>query len=133
MLNATHTHGGRALGFASIAIGLTEITAPAVVQSLLGIDDHPVHRGILRVLGVREILHGFSLLTEKQPTSQLCTSLWARVAGDMLDTALLGLAATKTKSPSRFVATSASVMAIGLADFLSAKKGHRHSHRQYTS
>ena len=46
----------RALGFVSLAIGLTEIAAPRQVERLLGIGDGSATK-ILRMLGVREILH----------------------------------------------------------------------------
>jgi hypothetical protein len=53
----------KGLGWASIGIGLAEIAAPGKVQELLGIEDSASHRGILRVLGVRELMHRFALLT----------------------------------------------------------------------
>src|SRR5436190_5552545 len=93
------TEFARGLGWASIGIGLTEICAPKHVQSLLGLEDKRSHRGVLRVLGIREICHGVSILTEEKRTSQLRTGVWSRVAGDVLDTVLLGVAATKTKRP----------------------------------
>ena len=121
-----NTQGARGLGWASLAIGLTEIAAPRQVQAMLGLEDRPDHRGVLRILGIREIVHGFHILTEKRPTSAMATGLWARVAGDVLDTALLGVAAQKTKDPSSFAATSAAVMGIGLLDLLFAKRLQKH-------
>src|SRR5688500_1095996 len=96
----------RALGWASIGIGLAEIAAPRHVQNLLGLEDNAERRGILRVLGVRELGHGVTLLTEDKPTKYLSASAWSRVAGDVLDTALLARAATKTKSPTSFTIVS---------------------------
>ena len=49
-------------------------------------------------------------------------SLWSRVAGDVLDSALLGVAATKTKKPFAFAVVTAMVLGIGLADLLCAKR-----------
>lgn len=108
----------RGLGIASIGIGLTELMAPQKVESMLGLEDRPLHQGILRVLGVREIMDGVSILTEKKPAA----GMWSRVAGDVLDTALLGVAARKTRNPKSFAAVSAMVMAIGLADLLCARR-----------
>ena len=116
----------RGLGWASIGIGLAEIAAPGAVQQLLGIQDRPSHRGILRVLGVRELMHGCALLTEEKPSREMTNSVWARVAGDVLDTAVLGVAATKTKAPGRFAAVAAAVMGIGALDLLSAMRLERH-------
>lgn len=118
--------GARGLGWASIGIGLAELAAPRQVQSLLGIEDRPVHRGILRVLGVRELMHGFGILADTQPTPAMTAGLWSRVAGDALDTALLGVAATKTKHPAKFAAVAAAVMGIGLLDVIYSLRLLRH-------
>ena len=113
MFNRHHDESGvdaravKGLGWASIGIGLAEIAAPGKVQELLGIEDRPSHRGILRVLRVRELMHGYALLTEDKPSREMTNSVWARVAGDVLDTAVLGVAATKTQAPGRFAAVAA--------------------------
>ncbi len=119
------TTGARALGWGSIGIGLTEVLAPHQVERMLGLDHDTSHHGILRALGVRELLHGVGILTEDRPTGQLSAGIWARVFGDVLDTALLGLAATKTKRPSSFAAVAAVVGAIGVADLYCAVKVKR--------
>jgi len=106
--------GANALGWASIGIGLTELAAPRYVESMLGIDDRRTHRSILQVLGVRELLHGIGILTAKHDNGQLSTGVWSRVAGDVLDSALLGVAATKTKRPGSFAAVAAAVGASAL-------------------
>src|SRR5579884_3777084 len=104
--------GARMLGLASIAIGVAEMAAPERVQAMLGLEDDPQRRGVLRVLGVRELCHGFNILTQAKPTS----GVWARVLGDVLDSALLAAAAPSAKNPVKFAATSSGVMAIGAAD-----------------
>lgn len=114
--------GARALGWASIGIGLAELVAPKQIQDLLGIEDRPTHRGILRVLGIRELMHGISILSEDQPDTGMAAGVWSRVAGDALDTALLGMAATKTKRPGSFAAVSAAIMGIGAADLYYAQR-----------
>jgi hypothetical protein len=114
--------GARALGWASIGIGLAELAATRQVENLLGLDDRPTYRGILRVLGARELMHGLGILADKRPSSAMTVGLWSRVAGDALDTALLGAAARRTKHPARFAAVASMVMAIGLADFVCAKE-----------
>jgi len=113
---------GNALGVASIGIGLTELLAPRFVENMLGIEDRQTNRGILQVLGTREVMHGVGLLTARDSNGQLSGGIWSRVAGDLLDTALLGMAATKTRRPGSFAATSAAVAAIGLADLYYALK-----------
>ena len=61
--------------------------------------------GILRVLGVREIMHGIDILAHKDPTP----GVWSRVFGDLLDGVLLGAAATRTKKPGGLAAIFAAV------------------------
>ena len=117
--------GARALGWASIGIGLTELAAPQKVQNMLGLEDSPEHRGILRVLGVRELMHGISILTEREPSRQLATSVWSRVVGDVLDAGLLALASIKTQRPGKFAAVAASVNAIGALDVVYAFRVQR--------
>jgi hypothetical protein len=48
--------------------------------------------------------------------------VWGRVAGDVLDTVCLGRAMMQTKSPGKFAAISAMVMAIGAADLICATR-----------
>lgn len=113
----------KGLGWASIGIGLMELAAPKQVQQLMGIEDRPVNRGVLRALGVRELMHGFGILAGGNGSrARLATAVWSRVLGDALDTALLGAAATKTKTPARFASVALSVMAIGVMDALCATK-----------
>jgi hypothetical protein len=123
--------GSQALGLASLGIGLTELAAPRFVESMLGLDDQQRHRGILQVLGVRELMHGIGILTARNGNGQLTTGLWARVAGDVLDTALLGVAATKTSRPAKFAAVAAAVAAIGVADLYCAWKASSHQYSHY--
>ena len=107
----------RDLGWLSIGIGLVELLATKPVEKVMGLDNHQ-NSGILRMMGVREIMQGVDIFSHKDPTP----GVWARVAGDVLDTALLGVAAMKTKSPSRFAMVAGLVMAIGVADVLVATK-----------
>src|SRR3954453_5656697 len=91
---AVDRKAGTCLGWASIAVGLTEILAPKQLEKTMGVGNGQT-TGILRVLGVREIMHGIDLLSHRDPTP----GVWSRVFGDLLDGALLGAAATRTKNP----------------------------------
>ena len=107
----------RGLGWASIAVGLTEIFAPKQLQRLMGVGDrHGENTGILRVLGVREIMHGVDILSHKDPTP----GVYSRVAGDMLDGVLLGLAARKSRNPSGMTKVAAAVFPLVALDLLFA-------------
>ncbi len=66
----------RGLGWASIGIGLTEIAAPKTVERVMGLGNGQT-TGILRALGIREIMHGVDILSHPDPTS----GVWARRRG----------------------------------------------------
>lgn len=124
-------YGSQALGMASVCIGLTELAAPRFVESMLGLDHRQTHRGILQVLGVRELMHGIGILTAKDGNGKLTSGVWARVAGDVLDTTLLGVAATATSRPASFAAVATAVAGIGVADLYYAWKTSVHQHSRY--
>jgi hypothetical protein len=107
----------RTLGFVSLGIGLTEILFPRQIEKTMGIGNGE-NTGILRTLGVREIMHGVDLLTHEDPTP----GIWARVAGDMLDGVLLTAAARKTRNPGGFAAIAALVAPVVAADMFLAPK-----------
>jgi hypothetical protein len=103
--------GARALGWASIGIGVTEIAAPGWIEQTMGIGDGE-NTGILRTLGAREILHGVDILSHRDPTP----GVKARVAGDVLDGVLLGMAAKRTRRPDGFATIAAMVTVIAMLD-----------------
>src|SRR5918995_4966688 len=72
------------LGYFSIGLGLAELVAPTLMSRLIGVK-HPDDRtrSTMRLMGVREIGHGISILSKQQPAE----ALWGRVAGDALDLA----------------------------------------------
>ena len=108
----------RALGWASFAIGLTEILAARPVERLLGIGDH---RGLLTAFGLRECAAGAAILTAGEtPNAQLAAGMWSRVAGDALDVAMLGAAARKTDNPGGLAFATAMVLGITAIDVMCA-------------
>jgi hypothetical protein len=72
--------------------------------------------GVLRVLGVREIMHGVDILSHEDPTP----GIWARLAGDALDSVVLGLTATRTRNPAGLAKVAKAVMPIVALDVLLA-------------
>jgi len=107
----------KGLGWASIAIGLSEILMPRKLEQTMGISNGQ-NTGILRVLGVREILQGVDILSHRDPRP----GLWARVFGDMLDGVLLTIAGTKTRKPGGFAAICALVLPVVVMDIIYAKR-----------
>ena len=69
----------------SLALGIAELAAPRQAARVAG---SPLPAGLVRAMGAREIANGVGLLT--QPRS--ARWMWARVAGDAIDLALLALA-----------------------------------------
>jgi hypothetical protein len=108
----------RGLGWTSLAIGLTEILAPRQLEQTMGIRRSQQNTGILRVLGVREMMHGFDLLTHRNPAP----GIRARFAGDLLDGVLLGAAAARTRRPGGFMAIAAMVLPVVALDLLLKKR-----------
>lgn len=107
----------RTLGVVSIAIGLTELLFPKKLEKAMGIHNGE-NTGVLRTLGVREITHGIDLLSHKDPTP----GVWSRVAGDMLDGALLTMAAKKSRNPKGMIGIFALVAPVVIADMILAPK-----------
>jgi uncharacterized membrane protein len=107
---------GQILGFVSIGLGLAELLAPRAVGRAIGVGDHPA---ILRAVGVREIVTGVGLLSERAPG----VWAWARVAGDAMDLALLG-AATRSPDadPKRIAAATAGVLGVAALDVYSGQR-----------
>jgi len=76
----------RGLGWFSIGLGAAELLAPATLARLIGVRDTSRNRNVLRALGTREVAAGVGLLLPRRPGRLL----WSRVAGDVVDLALLG-------------------------------------------
>ncbi len=84
----------RALSGASFGLGVSELVAPGKVAAIAGVDDTRRSRRVIRALGVRECGHGAALLGGPPKL------VWTRVAGDVLDMALL-IAGVAARGPGR--------------------------------
>lgn len=102
-----------ALGWLSLSLGVAQLVAPRGVARLLGVDANARTELALRALGLRELSCGVGILTHSRPASWS----WARLAGDVMDLALLGsvLGARKTDRR-RVLAASALVAGVTLLD-----------------
>ena len=74
----------KVLAAASLGLGATELLAPTLVSNVSGVTPTRGVRNVIRALGVRELAHGFAL-------SASPASAWTRVAGDVLDVAMLAV------------------------------------------
>jgi uncharacterized membrane protein len=107
---------GQILGLFSIGLGLAELLAPRAVGRAIGVGDHPA---IMRMVGVRGIVTGLGLLSERAPG----TWAWARVAGDAMDLALLGAATSSPDAdPRRIAAATAGVLGVSALDVYSGQR-----------
>jgi uncharacterized membrane protein len=107
---------GQILGLFSVGLGLAEVLAPRAVGRAIGVGDHPA---IMRMVGVREIVTGLGLLSERAPG----TWAWARVAGDAMDLALLGAATSSPDAdPRRIAAATAGVLGVTALDVYSGQR-----------
>ena len=74
----------RGLAWFGIGLGLWEALAPAQVARAAGLEGH---EGVIQAYGFREIGSGILILSSRAPEERL----GVRVAGDLLDGALLGV------------------------------------------
>ncbi len=108
------------LGYFSIGLGLAELLAPSVIARVVGIK-HPNerNRGLLRLMGLREISHGIAILSNQQPKKAVIS----RVAGDALDLALLGATLSNSENDrGRTLFATANVLAVTALDVLASKE-----------
>jgi uncharacterized membrane protein len=93
-MTATHheDHRGvglaRLLGWAGMGLGVPQLLAPGRVLRLAGVTPSPGSTSLVRLVGAREMGAAAALLTKPKQGA----FLWARVAGDVMDLALLGRA-----------------------------------------
>jgi uncharacterized membrane protein len=106
----------QALGWFSIGLGLVELLAPRALGRAIGVGDHPA---LIRALGVREIVSGVGLLSERAPA----TWAWSRAAGDAMDLALLGAALRLPEAqPQRIGAAAGIVLGAAAIDFYAGQR-----------
>lgn len=102
-----------ALGWFSIGIGLAQLLAPRGVSRTVGLNEQP---RLMRALGMREIASGVGILSQRVPAGWL----WARVAGDALDLALLGWAGRSSAQRRRIALATAAVAGVAALDLVSS-------------
>jgi uncharacterized membrane protein len=105
------------LGWFSIGLGLTQVMAPREFARCIGVSDDAENRALTRMIGLRELASGVGILTRPRPAGWV----WARVAGDVMDIALLGNALTSgAPRPDRVAAATAAVLGVTALDVYDA-------------
>jgi uncharacterized membrane protein len=110
---------GSALAWISLGLGLAQIVAPKHVARWIGLANTRSTRLAVRAIGLREIGCAIGLFTNPRSSS------WAsaRVAGDIMDIALLARAlGSNARVPKRTAIAASGVLAVGLLDADSARK-----------
>ena len=104
------------LAWASVGLGLTEILAPRLLSKAIGVGEHAA---VFRALGAREIASGVGLMTQQKAGSWA----WSRVAGDVIDLALLA-AATRAPgtNPQRIAMAAIAILGVTALDVYSGQR-----------
>jgi hypothetical protein len=105
----------RALGWFSIGLGLAEVFAPRQVARLTGIESGPT---LVRSFGMREISAGVGILTGRKTDRWL----WARVAGDGTDLAVLAQGLSNSRRRGRAAIALAAVAGVTALDIYCARR-----------
>jgi uncharacterized membrane protein len=105
------------MGWFGIGLGLAELLAPRQVAAMIGVS--PEYRTLIRMMGLRELASSAGILTDRSSA----TAVWSRVAGDVVDLALLGAAFTSSRSDrGRLAAAMASVAGATVMDVITAQQ-----------
>jgi uncharacterized membrane protein len=108
------------LGWFSIGLGVAELLAPRRMSDAAGVRGNAA---AVRACGMREIASGAGILSGHRTSNWL----WSRVAGDLLDLALLGAGARGSGVRGNRVALTAAMLAgITAVDVMSSMRQRRH-------
>ncbi len=103
------------LGWVSLGIGLTELSFPKGLCRVMGVSKR--HSGLMRLLGLREVASGLGLLLQPHRREWV----WARVAGDAIDLALLAVTFRLPRANKGWLGTiTAAVAGVTLVDIITA-------------
>lgn len=107
------------LGLFSVGLGLAELFAASRVAKLVGVDRQ---LALIRAMGVRELGSGAGLLSQRASHRWA----WSRVGGDLLDLAMLGMAArAATASRNRLAIAAAAVAGVAVFDYYCSRRFSR--------
>jgi hypothetical protein len=108
------------LGYFSVGLGLAELLIPRAVQRFVGVaEPRGGTAALTQAFGARELGAGIAILTSRDPAP----AVWARVAGDALDIAALGVTlANGRNGRARTLFALGNVLAITALDVLTARR-----------
>jgi uncharacterized membrane protein len=106
----------QALGWFSIGLGLAELVAPRKMAKATGLTNKS---GLMPLLGIREITSGVGILASERPSPWL----WSRVAGDVMDLAVLGSGCiSNPRNRTRLAIAGAMVAGVTAVDYLCSQE-----------
>jgi hypothetical protein len=112
---------GLGLGLLSVGLGPGELVAPRALARLVGVGSGGRTRPVVRGLGARELLVGAGLLAGRRPGPWL----WGRVAGDLVDLAVIALGARRARKRGRTWGALAAVAGVTALDAMAAVAASR--------
>lgn len=112
------------LGWFSIGLGLAQVTAPRGVARFIGVSEDDRTVTLMRTLGMRQLASGVGMLSQPRTPGWA----WSRVAGDVMDLALLGNAMQSERSErTRVTAATAAVLGVAALDVIAGQRLARSS------
>jgi len=106
-----------ALGWFSIALGVSELTAPRALARMAGLPESSVPT--VRALGAREIGHGISVLAAPDRSAPV----WSRVVGDAIDlTVLFAALRSEEADEGRISGAIAAIAGVAAVDLFCATR-----------
>jgi len=116
---AAARRSAKGLGFLSVALGAAHLAAPAALAGAIGIRKSRRARAALYAVGARGIVNGFGILARPRHPAWV----WARVAGDVIDIALLASTLKSRRTDTRrVIAAGAGVALLTVFDVVTAAR-----------
>jgi hypothetical protein len=107
----------RLLGWASLAVGATELVATRWLEGAMGVERHGP---LIKSYGIREIVAGVTILNQPGLNKALVAGLWARVVGDAADLATLSLASKESRKQEGLATVTSLVLGVTAMDLVVA-------------
>ncbi len=107
-----------ALGWFSVGLGLAQIVAPGSVARMIGAEPDERTTRLMRAFGLRELSSGIGILSNRRPENWVR----ARVAGDVMDLAMLGKTLVSTEDKGKTIAATVAVLGVTALDMLAAER-----------
>jgi hypothetical protein len=112
----------RGLGVFSVALGAAPLIDASTLARIAGLQPRPAVLGLLRAVGVRELVVGTGLLARRTPAW-----LWARVAQDAMDVPLAAVTTARKQGEdrARMARVTAFLVAVTVIDVVAAVRASR--------